>query len=120
MIQNGEWQATSKSKIPFYVSYHISTLYSPEFQWWSCIREFLEAGTDPKKLQVFYNNVLGLPFEDTAAGVEITVVSKLRDDEIKNNSLPEGTLFLTAACDVQDDRLEVEIKGWGKKWRNWG
>lgn len=116
----GEWRAIAKSKKPFFESYHIAALCSNAFKWWMVVEKFLDAGTDPRKLQVFWNNVLGLPFEDTAAGVEITVVSKLRDDKVANNSIPEGVLFLTSACDVQDDRLEVEIKGWGKRWRNWG
>lgn len=29
--------------------------------------------------------------------------------------VPDGVLILTAAVDVQNNRLEYEIKGWGKE-----
>ena len=34
--------------------------------------------------------------------------------------VPDGAVVLTAGVDVQDDRLEVEIVGWGKGLENWG
>ncbi len=120
MISRGSWRATAKSKIPFYRSYHISALYSPSKEWWEIVRDFIDAGNDPAKLKVFYNLDLGLPFNDTTAGVNAASIHKLRDGSISNNVLPEGALFLTAAVDVQDDRLEVEIKAWGDRFRNWG
>jgi phage terminase large subunit GpA-like protein len=35
------------------------------------------------------------------------------------NTCPPGVLFLTAGCDVQKDRLEVEIVGWGRGKESW-
>ena len=32
---------------------------------------------------------------------------------------PAGGCFLTAGCDVQSDRLEVEIVAWGKDYESW-
>ena len=120
MLLKGEWLATGKSCIPYFYSYHISALYSPVKTWWECVKDFLDAGSDPKKLQVFHNMVLGLPFEDKTAGVDITIVHKLREEKRINNEIPDECLFLVGACDVQDDRLEVEIKGYGDRWRSWG
>lgn len=34
--------------------------------------------------------------------------------------IPDGVLVLTAAVDVQDDRFEVEVMGWGKGYESWG
>lgn len=35
------------------------------------------------------------------------------------NSCPEGVVFLTAGVDVQKDRIELEIVGWGRGKQSW-
>lgn len=35
-------------------------------------------------------------------------------------TIPNGVLVLTAGIDVQEDRLEVTVDGWGKGAENWG
>lgn len=116
----GEWVPTEASKIPFFRSYHISALYSLTKPWWKIVSEFIDAGNDPKKLQTFYNLNLGQPFEDRTGGVEYQTVHRLKDDSMPNNKVPKEALFLTAAADVQRDRIEVEIKAWGDRFRCWG
>ena len=120
IMQKGFWQPTAIAKKPHYVSYHVSGLMSPTYSWENLVADFLDCGNDPTKLKVFYNNKLGLPFEDTTAGVSLISITKMRDGVYNNDEIPDETLFLTAACDVQDDRLEVEIKAWGDRFRNWG
>lgn len=117
MNNQGEWRATAKSKFPAYRSYHFSGLYVKK--WWIIVRQFLEAGKDQNKLQVFWNEVLGLPFEQKSAGVDSSIVHRLRTNRA-NNIVPKEALFLVAAADVQDDRIEVEIKAFGDRFRNWG
>lgn len=34
--------------------------------------------------------------------------------------IPDGVNILTAAVDVQDDRFEIEVMGWGKAKESWG
>ena len=118
--QEGEWIPTASSKIPFFRSYHISALYSLTKPWWEIVLDFIDAGTDPKKLQTFYNLDLGLPFEDRTSGVEFQTVHRLKDDTLANNVVPHEALFMTACADVQRDRIEVEIKAWGDRFRCWG
>lgn len=117
MNKHGEWRPTTKTKYENYRSYHFNGIYVKS--WRLVVRHFLEAGKDPNKLQVFYNSVLGLPFEDTTAGVDISIVHNKRKD-YPNNLLQNGTLFLVASADVQDDRLECEIKAYGDRMRSWG
>lgn len=118
--QKGEWRPTQKSKIPFYRSYHISSLYSLTRPWWDVVREFIEAGSDPKKIQAFCNLSLGEPFEDRMGGVEYQTVQRLRDTSMPNNVVPDDALILTCCADVQRDRIECEIKAWGDRFRCWG
>ena len=44
----------------------------------------------------------------------------MRRRENYGAELPEGVLLLTAAVDVQDNRLEYEICGWGMAEECWG
>ena len=118
--KKGEWRPTAKSKVPFYVSYHISALYSLTRPWWKIVQRFLEAGKDPKKLQVFYNLDLGLPFEERTGGVELQQVKRLRDETAERNVVPNEALFMTCAADVQENRIEADIRAWGDRFRGWG
>lgn len=118
--QDGEWVPTKQSTIPFFRSYHISTLYSLTKPWWNIVLDFIEAGNNPTKLQAFYNLDLGLPFEDRTGGVEYQTVHRLKDDMQQNNVIPKDALFLTAAADIQRNRIECEIKAWGDRYRCWG
>ena len=120
MLKRGYWKPTAIPKEPNFVSYYISGLLSVPKSWKDIVKNFVNSQHDPKALQTFYNLDLGLPFEDRTAGIDIKVAHRLRDDSIQNNHIPEWVLFLTAAVDVQDDRLEVEIKAWGDRWRNHG
>lgn len=44
----------------------------------------------------------------------------LRRREMYNCQVPAPVLVLTAAVDVQDNRLEYEIVGWGAEKKSWG
>ena len=118
--KKGEWRATANSKVPHFVSYHISALYSLTRPWWRIVQRFIEAGKNPEKLQVFYNLDLGLPFEERTGGVEYQQVHRLRDDRIQKNFVPKEALFMTCAADVQRNRIEAEIKAYGDRFRCWG
>ncbi len=117
MNKKGYWQPTAKAKFPNYRSYHFNGLYVAS--WKIIVKQFLEAGTDPNKLQVFHNSILGLPFEDSSSTIESRVVLDKRKT-YANNFLPNGVLFLVASADVQDDRIELEIKACGDNFRIWG
>jgi phage terminase large subunit GpA-like protein len=68
MVRKGEWRATNTKPYPDELrSYHISNLYSLNHTFGNIAVRFLLAGRDPSLLQDFYNNVLGLPFEQRAA-----------------------------------------------------
>jgi len=120
-IENkGKWIPTAHSKIPFFVSYHISALYSLTRPWWMIVRRFIEAGNNPAKLQVFYNLDLGLPFEERTGGVEYQQVHRLKDLKAERNVVPKDALFMTCVADVQRNRIETEIKAYGDRFRCWG
>lgn len=92
--------------------YHINALYSPWVSWLKLIREWTEAQGDMGKLQVFVNTALGETWEERSGGL---APEALRDraDAYAGAEVPEAVQVLTMGVDVQDDRLEATIWGWG-------
>lgn len=111
-------------------SFHLNALASPFTSWESLVKEFRKAWNYLKthhsveKLKTFINTKLGLPFDDTeyqAAGKrDVDEEILLARREAYTAELPDGVLLLTGSVDVQGDRLEYEVKGWGKGYENWG
>lgn len=114
-IKNGHWQATAESKRV--AGFHLSGLYSPWTPLESAVLDFLEAKKQPATLRVFVNTYLGETWEDQGERVDDYAVAERREDF--GEQLPREILVLTAGVDVQDDRLEIEIVGWGKDEESW-
>ena len=116
MLRSGQWQATAKAKDPRHIGFHINRFYSPWNGWIDLCLDYESSKDDHQKLQVFWNATLGLPFERVAG--ERLNWQKLRDRGLQSNystgTVPNGCLMLTAGVDVQADRLEVAIWGWGR------
>ena len=76
---------------------------------------FLEAKKMPETLKTFVNTSFGETWEDEAERFEPhTLMERAEDYE-----LPDGVLVLTCAVDVQDDRLEAQVTGWGLEHESW-
>lgn len=118
MLAGGEWRATA----PFngHAGFHIWTGYSlnPNASWPNLVSEWLEVHKDPLLRQTFVNTVLGLPFEDFGEGAlqEETLLARR---EVFAAEVPDGVALLTAGIDTQNDRLEVEVVGWGRDEESW-
>lgn len=145
-----EWQATAQPRSPDFRSYHLSALYSPVTMqsWETCAQKWLEAWNveenrprDTRKLQVFYNNVLGEPFEVRGERVRFEAVSGHRrgwyrfctpqeingQPTIDRFDIPNKmaatycgshVLFITAAVDVHADNLKCAVFGWCRDSRS--
>lgn len=105
-------------------SFHLNAMASPWVEWSDLIDEFNDCNEEFKKygstekLKTFVNTVLGETWEDRGEGADDTEIYKRR--EVYNAELPDGVLLLTAGVDTQDDRLEVEVVGWGVGYESWG
>jgi len=106
-------------------SFHINALYMPygwPLSWPELARRFLEAKAkadtgDVRALKVFVNTILAETWEEKGEAVDQTALYHRR--ELYEAACPAGVLVLTAAVDVQDDRLEAEIVGWGTDEESW-
>jgi phage terminase large subunit GpA-like protein len=121
MFERGEWRATAPENLnPRRRGYHISTLYSPIgfFSWGECAEEWIKAQKNPKRLKTFVNTILGETWEELGEGIEAEELLKRR--EAYNCEVPNDVLVLTCSVDVQDNRLEYDVKGWGIDYERWG
>ncbi|HDC4470483.1 phage terminase large subunit family protein [Enterobacter cloacae] len=115
MIDNGRWIATSTDGDPGVVGYQISRMYSPLNTISEMVSKFADALYN-FNLQTFYNNELGLPYEDEyAKELDILRLESLREDEFNIHRIPESTLGICISVDQQLDRCEASILGFDEK-----
>ncbi len=129
MVERGEWVATAEGKpMPRVRGFHISALYSysPNADWGRLAGEFLDAKRAVKQgnvepLKTFVNTVLGETWEEQGEGVDYGELVGRREDYggPEAEDAPDGVLVVTAGIDVQGDRLECELVGWGAGEESW-
>lgn len=99
-------------------SFFVNCFASPWVNWSDVMQEWLEAQGDPEREKVVVNTRFGEAYE--RKGNFESHDQFMRRRENYGAELPEGVLLLTAAVDVQDNRLEYEICGWGMAEECWG
>jgi phage terminase large subunit GpA-like protein len=115
MLAAGEWRATQESKDPVTIGFHLSALYSPVgwYSWSDAVRDFLAAKEDSSLLRVFVNTVLGETWVDRADAPDWQLIYARRE-AYQIGVAPAPVVLLTAAADVQKDRIEILVQGWHK------
>ncbi len=118
MIEKGEWRATAESDT---IGFHIWAAYSlfPNAAWGEIAKEHVDIkhAKDFQKRQVFTNTVLGETWEDRGERVNPKGLITRRE---KYTKAPAGVCVVTAGVDIQNNRIEVEIVGWGMGNESWG
>lgn len=115
MLREPEWRAAA----PFrgVAGFHIWEAYSPWRRLADIVADFLEAKKAPDTLQVFVNTSLGETWEEQGDQAEPHVLLARR--EPYSAQVPAGACCLTMGVDVQDDRLELLVVGWGPGEESW-
>jgi len=117
MLLAGEWVAHAESDT---AGFHLSALYSPLgwYSWKEICQDWIIALTDHSKMVTFVNTVLGETFEEKGERPQNQKLY-LNRELYEIGIVPKGPIFLTCAVDVQADRLEAEVIGWGRKKQRW-
>ena len=118
MLEAGAWRATATGE-PETRGYYLSQLYSPWTSWRDLLRRHEAAKGVPEKERVFQNTCLGLAWSPPALEVPEAETLMARAEPYQEGTVPSGAAFLTCGCDVQLDRLEIEIVAWGKDFESW-
>ena len=108
-IRNGEWIAQK----PFAgtAGFAINGLNSPWTPLADGVRDFLSVKRNPEQLRVWTNTYLGETWEDAGEQIDDFELADRREEML---SVPDEVMVLTAGVDVQDNRLEMTVQGWGK------
>lgn len=118
-IGQGHWRKTAEADI---AGFYLSALYSPLISLSEMVLIYLKAmhSRDEDKKQTFYNLILGLPYEkNKQPAKEYEDLYEKRREPYKAE-IPDEVCLLTVGVDVQHDRLEAEVVGWGRNWESWG
>jgi phage terminase large subunit GpA-like protein len=108
-IRNGEWVVTQPESSV--AGFAINGMYSPWTSLSDAVREFLSVKKNPEQLRVFCNTYWGQTWEDEGETVDDYELSERRE---QMPNVPDDVILMTAGVDVQDNRLEVSIIGWGR------
>lgn len=138
ILAKGEWRPTRKAPTetsatteeagaeeydPTIVSFHLWEAYSPLSSLVEIVRGFLRARAaqktgDRSEMHTWQNTTLGEPIEpDAGEGVEPHALLIRR--EVYAADVPGSACCLTMGVDVQDDRLELLVFGWGPGEESW-
>lgn len=106
-------------------SFHINALYQPygwTLSWRVLAQKWLVASAEAKrgdvrKLKTFVNTILAQTWQEKGEKADESALYQRR--EVYEAECPAGVLVLTAAVDLQDNRLEASIEGWGVDEENW-
>lgn len=123
MLANGKWVARFPEKSETVRGFHLSALYSPIgwYSWSQAVREWEEIHGDQvdyARFRQFVNTVLAETWKEKGEVPEWENLYRRRED-YKRRLVPERALILTAGADVQRDRIEVEVVGWGRGLESW-
>lgn len=120
MLEMGEWRSEEEFPDPKIRSYHLSGLYSPVgwFSWCDAVKAFLESKDKTDLLRAFVNTVLGETWKEKGDAPDWKRLYERRES-YEIGVVQPGVVFLTAAVDVQKDRLEFEVVGWGRDKQSW-
>lgn len=108
---------------PRAVSFFIWTAYSDSVPWSQIVREFIsatdkQAAGDAGEMKTFTNTTLGEVWEEEVERADETELRK-RAVDFPLRTVPLGALVLVAGVDVQDNRFEISVWGFGPGEEQW-
>lgn len=115
-ISKSEYVATA----PFFghAGFHVNRLASPWQPISALVKDWLASMGNTETHKVFINTQLAETWEEKGERPEHMRLYERRE-QYPLNSVPSQVAFLTCGVDVQKDRLELEIVGWGRDKQSW-
>ena len=126
MLAKGEWRAHAEGDGET-VGFHLNALYSPPgwMDWRTLAMQFEKAKIaqnkgDLEPMQVFYNTRLAKVWDSAQEQTKAEVlIARARLETYTLGTMPVGVLMLTGSVDVQANRLELMVMGFGVGMERW-
>lgn len=120
-----KWVHAYPERVETIASFHLNLLYQPAgwaYPWSRLAKEYIEAYDkmktgDVRSMKTFRNTILAQTWKEKIE--KIAHHSLYQRREIYEAAVPRGAVVLIASVDVQDNRLEATIKGWGAAEQSW-
>jgi phage terminase large subunit GpA-like protein len=129
--QKGKWFAACPDRKTR--GFHTTALISLFISWSELVKEWKLAISESDRgnhelLKTFINTRLAETWIQPGERIEEDELSKRKEPYVYKRSdgnfvpcdVPDGVLILTAGVDIQDNRAEIEVVGWGLEWESWG
>lgn len=115
-LRTGRWIATFPERRN--AGFHLNELCSPFRQMSEIVADFLAAKGSSETLKGWVNTSLGECWEDREGEKVDAETLRARVEPYKK--APVGVVYATLLVDVQDDRFEGELVGYGLGEESWG
>lgn len=122
MLEQGEWRAMAPENGSKTAGFHLSSLYSPVgWRSWRDIAAAWESAVSKESgsaaaIKTFKNTELGETWVEAGEAPDWQRLLERAEDY---RGVPLGALLLTAGVDVQKDRIEASIWGFGRGKESW-
>lgn len=122
MVALAKWQPTVTALDPGTIGFHapamITTLGNASLETW--VSEWLSAqGLGKETLRIFVNTRLAEGWEDRGVKMDPHALTARQEDYGEGVEVPAAAVVLTAGVDVQSDRFELQVLGWGAAGERW-
>ena len=115
---NAKWMPTKKPDRPGLRSYHISALYGFR-SWIDIVIQWIKIDGDETLLMDFTNDTLGETYSEKVAQPDEHYLAARAETDWHRGQVPEGVKIISMGVDVQGDRVEACIMGYGKDMESW-
>lgn len=124
-LSRAKWVHSYPERLTEIASFDLNLLYQPygwAYPWSRLAKDYIAASAKMKSgevgpMKVFQNTILAKTWKETIEKVAHHSLYQRR--EVYEAECPRGVVVLIASVDVQDNRLEAKIKGWGLGEESW-
>ena len=116
MIRSGKWIAELPGgKV---AGFHLNELYSPWRTFADVAEDFVEGKKSPETLKTWVNTSLGETWEESGETLNEHLLAE-RKENYALDAIPPEVLLITSGSDIQKDRIETTLVGWGLDSECW-